>query len=140
MCQMNSSSMSNFAIKKYKNANLIVVNEREIRHEQRDKTTDLEKLIKKFVTEYKCKKIIVTAGSEGLFYFSKKNKKIKRYEAFTDKYIDKVGAGDVVYSISSLMLSSGVDEDISLIMSALGGHYAVNTVGNKEFVNFNDLR
>jgi len=140
MSQINSSSLSNYALKKYKFPHLIVINERELRHEFRDKNSKTELLIKKYSNDYFCKNVIVTAGKKGFYYFNKDVNKVSKYDAFTDKFIDKIGAGDVIFATLSLFFSSKLDRNLSMIMSSIAGHFAVNTIANKNFLELNKLK
>lgn len=140
MSQINSSSLSNFSMQKFKDAGLVVINERELQHQMFDKSSDINILIKKFSKIFRCKKIIVTSGERGLSYYERKKNKILKYDAFTDKYIDKIGAGDVVFGVSSLLISSKVNENLSLLIASLAGYKAVNTIANKDFVDFKTIK
>ena len=78
-------------MKNYTNVNCVIINEKEIRHELRDRNSNIENLMKKFSFEQKIKNLIVTRGSLGLILYNLKNKKIERCEAFAKKIKDKVG-------------------------------------------------
>lgn len=140
MSQINSSSLSNFALKKYKFPNLIVINERELRHELRDKSSDIESLMKKYSNEYYCKNMVITAGKNGFYFLNKNFGKVLKYDAFTDKFVDKIGAGDVIFATLSLFISSKLEKNLSMILSSIAGHFAVNTVANKNFLEFDKLK
>ena len=140
MSQVNSSSLSNFSMQKFKNAGLVVINERELQHQMLDKSSKIDILIKKFSNNFKCKKIIVTAGSKGFKFWEKNSRKILQYDAFSSKYIDKVGAGDVVFGVASLLLSSKIDKNLALVIASLAGYKAVNIIANKESIEFNDIK
>ena len=49
-------------MRNYKNLECLIINEREIRHEFRDRSNDLKVLIKKLSKEQKIKNLIVTSG------------------------------------------------------------------------------
>ncbi len=140
MSQINSSSLSNFALKKYKFPNLIVINERELRHELRDKSSNIESLMKKYSNEYYCKNMVITAGKNGFYFLNKNFGKVLKYDAFTDKFVDKIGAGDVIFATLSLFISSKLEKNLSMILSSIAGHFAVNTVANKNFLEFDKLK
>ncbi len=140
MSQVNSSSLGNFSMKKFKHANLVVINERELQHQMHDKTSSIDLLIMKFKKNFKCKKIIVTSGNKGFKFSEINSKKILQYDAFSDKYIDKIGAGDVVFCVASLLLESKIDKNLSLFIASLAGYKAVNIIANKEFIEFNDIK
>ena len=140
MSQINSNSLNNFSIKKFKHSNLIVINEKELQHQMLDKVTSIDILIKKFISKFKCKKLIVTAGNKGFKFGEMNSNIITQYDAFSNKFIDKVGAGDVVFAIASLLLSSKIEKNLSLIIASLAGYKAANIIANKEFIELNNIK
>ena len=87
-------------MRKYKNIDCLIINEKEIRHELRDRTGDLKILIKKLSKEQKIKNLIVTRGINGAILYNLKENDFILSDAFTKKAIDKVGAGDNVSDVS----------------------------------------
>ena len=55
--------------------------------------------------------------------------------AFTDKVVDKVGAGDAMLSIISLCLYSKIPEDLTLFLGTLAGANKVEYMGNSEYLD-----
>ena len=66
--QVNSSNIGYHSMKKYKNFDCLVINEKEIRHEMRNRSSDLKNLIKKLSSDQKIKNLIVTRGKLGPSY------------------------------------------------------------------------
>ena len=54
---------------KFKNADLVIINENEMRHEMRDKTEKVSKLIKKLAKKINAKCTTVTSGNQGATSF-----------------------------------------------------------------------
>ena len=81
--QINAANVGFHTISKYKNSNLVIINENELRHEMRDKEKDLNLLLrdlsKKINTDY----LAVTSGQEGVRVFDKIKNFIKECPAFT---------------------------------------------------------
>ena len=40
----------------------------------------------------------------------------------------------------SLFINAKLDKDISMMLSSIAGHFAINTVANKNFVEFDKLK
>jgi len=99
-CQINSSSIGSHNISKYERVDILIINEAELRFEEKNQTSDIEQIIENFSKKLKIKNIILTRGKKGSIYF--KNNKFYYCPAFAVKSIDKVGAGDAMLSISSL--------------------------------------
>tara|TARA_A100001015_G_C15043758_1_gene741792 strand:- start:191 stop:1702 length:1512 start_codon:yes stop_codon:yes gene_type:complete len=130
--QINSGNIGYHSMKKYKNCDCVVINEREIRQEFRDKNKKIEFLMKKLSTSQKIKNLIVTRGNEGsvLLY---KNKYFYS-DAFAKKAVDKIGAGDAMLSLVSLALKKRFSKELSLLFGSVAGAQSVEGLGNKETI------
>lgn len=137
--QINSSNIGYHSMKNYRNVNCVIINEREIRHELRDRNSEIEVLMRKLSYEQKIKNLIVTQGSLGLIIYNLKNNKFDRCEAFAKKIKDKIGAGDALLSILSLCLSKKMDIKLSILIGSLAAAYSVENIGNKEFIQKSKL-
>ncbi len=133
--QVNASNIGFHTIRNYKNFNTLVINEKEIRHEMRDKISKLEVLMNKLSKEKNIQNIIVTMGATGSVLFSKKENKFYYADAFAYKTIDKIGAGDTMLSLIGPSIKIGIDNDITLLIGSLGAAQSVETIGNKEAVS-----
>ncbi len=133
--QVNSSNIGFHTIRNYKNFNTLLINEKEIRHEVRDNVSELEVLMSYLAKEKNINNLIVTKGSKGSVLYKKNQKKFYYADAFANKIIDKVGAGDTMLSVIGPCIKSNLDSDISLLVSSLAASQSVETIGNKESVN-----
>ena len=127
--QVNSSNLSYHSIRKYKNTDCVVVNGLELRHEKRDRYTDIEKLAKEMRKEIKSKNIAVTQGKNGAFIVNNKGE-ITNCPAFATKIIDKVGSGDALLATLSIFLQQKNNEKLSLFASSLAAAQSVESIGN----------
>lgn len=123
--QVNSSSIGYHTISKYKKANLVLMNEKELRHELRDKSSNHIQLIKKLQKIIKCEYITITQGKRGATIYSTKTKKIKHVPAFARNVVDKVGAGDALFPILSICLKAKIPMDLSLFIASISA--AINS-------------
>ena len=129
--QINASNIGYHTIRNYKNFNSLIINEKEIRHEMRDKISTVEILMKKISKEKNIKNLIVTKGASGSVMYSKVKNKYYYSDAFAHKIIDKVGAGDTMLSIIGPCIKEKVDNDITLLLGSLAAAQSVETIGNK---------
>ena len=67
--------------------------------------------------------------------YEKKNKRFYHCEAFAQKVIDKIGAGDSMLSVAALGLKSNFDKDVVLLTGSLAAAKSVETIGNKEAIS-----
>ena len=132
--QVNASNHGYHSLSKYKKINTLLINENELRHEMRNKSEDILNLSIKMKKKYKIKNIVVTRGRKGALIILK-NMKLIECPAFTDKVVDKVGAGDAMLSIISLCLYSKIPEDLTLFLGTLAGANKVEYMGNSEYLD-----
>jgi rfaE bifunctional protein kinase chain/domain/rfaE bifunctional protein nucleotidyltransferase chain/domain len=133
--QINAANIGYHSMKKYKNVDCVVINEKEIRHELRNRSDNIESLIKKLSQEQKIKNLVVTRGVYGSILYEKKNNKFVWSDAFAKSVVDKIGAGDAMLSLIALSLKSGFSKELGLLIGSLTAAHSVETMGNKETAN-----
>ena len=133
--QANASNIGYHTIQKYKGVDCVVMNETELRHELRDKNEKIEILAKKLAKMIKIKNLIITKGSSGATLYNSNEKKYFNCPAFASKVVDKVGAGDSLLSIISLLLKLKFKSNISLFLGSLAASFSVEEMSNKVPIN-----
>ena len=133
--QVNAANIGFHSMRNYKNVNCVIINEREIRYELRDKNSKLEILMKRLSKEQNIKNLVVTRGDQGSIFYNKMENKFNLSEAYAKSVIDKIGAGDAMLSVIALCLRSGFNKELALLIASLAGAQSVRTIGNKESVN-----
>ena len=133
--QVNSANIGYHSMRNYKNINCVIVNEREIQHEMRDRNNKTEHLMKKLSFQQKIENIIVTRGKEGALIYSRKDKKFNSCVAFAYTAVDKIGAGDALLSIISLCLKNKFSNDLALFVGSLAAAQSTESIGNKNPVS-----
>ena len=136
-CQINSSSSGYHNIANYVGANLVIINENELRFELKNQKDKIETLIKILSKKLKFKNLILTRGSQGSIFYNGMN--FTYCPAFAKKIVDKVGAGDAMLSITSLAVYKKLDPMITLFLGSLASAIAVENAGNKINVNLDYL-
>ena len=129
--QINSSNIGFHTIRNYKNFNTLIINEKEIRHEMREKSLKLETLMIKLSLEKNIKNLIVTRGNNGSIMYIKNQKKFYFADAFAKNIIDKTGAGDTMLSLIGPCLKNNFDSNLTLLIGSLAAAQSVETIGNK---------
>ncbi len=130
--QINAANIGYHSMKKYKNINCMVVNEKEVRHELRDRTNDLKILMKRLAREQKIKTVIATKGQNGSIMYNLKENSFVQSDAFAKKVVDKIGSGDSMLALISLCLKSNFSKELSLLIGSLAAAYSTETMANKE--------
>ena len=130
MAQKNSNNSIFHTINHLKDFDLLCINEGELRSELKDKKTNIELIGKNFIKKYKLNYLVVTKGIDGSVLF---DSKLNKYycPAFNSKPVDKVGAGDAMLAILSILLKNKIDPSISLLIASLVSSNVVNNIGNK---------
>ncbi len=136
-CQVNSSSIKNHSFSIYKNSFTTIINETELRYEEKDHSSTIEFVMKKFNKKNNFKNLIVTRGKNGSIYL--KNAKFYYCPGFAIKSVDKVGAGDTMLAICSLAIIKDEHPEIVLLLGSLAASISIQSHGNKENVNIDLL-
>ena len=133
--QINAFNIGYHSLKKYRNINFLIINEKELRYELREKDIGLEELILKTDLKYKINNLLVTRGKNGSIFYSKKTSKFFYCPAFATSVIDKVGAGDAMLSTVSPLIRENFDIDFSLLVGSLSAAQSVETLSNSSVVD-----
>ena len=133
--QANAANTGYHTIQKYNNIDCVVMNEQELRQELRNKNEKVENLAKKLAKILNIKNLVITRGSNGAFLFDSKTKNIFYSPAFASKVVDKVGAGDTMLSIISLLIKLKSQHLLSLFLGSLAGAISVEGLSNKVPLN-----
>ena len=133
--QVNAANVGYHSMRNYKNVDCVIINEKEIRHETRDRNSKIEDLMKSLADQQNIKNLIVTQGSSGSVFYNKKDKRFTSCEAYAKNSVDKIGAGDAMLSIIALCLKSKFSSELALLAASLAAAHSVETIGNKEVIN-----
>ena len=132
--QVNAANIGFHAISKYHRADFICTNESEVRLDRRNRNGELKMLIKELAKKISCNKIMITRGTNGSVVYTKDNKFVD-CPAFALKIVDRIGAGDAVLSVTSLLAAIDVSAEVISFVGNLIGAEAVAVIGNKEPVS-----
>jgi rfaE bifunctional protein nucleotidyltransferase chain/domain len=129
MVQKNSNNPSFFSLDHIRNFDLLCINEGELRSELKNKKTNIDILAKNFLIKNKLKFIVITKGISGSILF---DNKLKKYScpSFNSRPIDKIGAGDSMLAILSVLLSNKFNPSTSLLIASILSSIVVNSMGN----------
>ena len=72
-------------------------------------------------------------------YFTQKNKRKIQCPAFARNVIDKVGAGDAMLSVMSLLCKVGCDPMVSIFLGSLAAAQNVEKLNNSDILNKNRI-
>jgi rfaE bifunctional protein kinase chain/domain/rfaE bifunctional protein nucleotidyltransferase chain/domain len=133
--QINAANIGYHTMNNYNNIDCAIINETELRHELRDRESDIETLMKQLTNNLLIKNMVVTQGTSGATLYSAEDEKYHNCPAFAEKVVDKIGAGDAMLALLSCLLKKGFDPDLSLFVGSLSAAQSVETIGNSVPVN-----
>lgn len=136
--QVNANNIGYHTLSKYRKIDALIINESELRHEMRNKNEELKTLAKILSKKMSIKNLVVTRGDKGAFLLND-YKYLIDCPAFSQKVVDKVGAGDTMLAIISLCLKSKVPLDLSLFLGNLVGSMSVSIFANSKKIDKNYL-
>ena len=102
-------------MKNYRNANCVIINESELRHEMRNRNDKIELLMRALSLKQNIENLIVTRGTNGALLFNRKKRKFNSCGAYAKSAVDKIGAGDAMLSIIALCLKSELSKELSIL-------------------------
>jgi len=136
--QVNAANHGFNTLSKYRCADYMCVSEKELRLEARSRRRDLNEIVRDVSDKLDCHKLMVTRGGSGCFSYGKDEGSFE-IPAFTDHFADRIGAGDAVFSVTSLAVASEVPmEVVGFIGNAVGAR-AVQIIGNKSYIERHTL-
>ncbi len=140
--QTNSDNRGYNLITKYNKANLLCVDEPELRLALSDKASTIDLLANKLNNKINYNTLVVTLGQNGIFVKSKQikslNKNVK-INAFELNPIDTIGAGDAVFGITSLLGSINTDIRAIAFVGNIFGALATKILGHSDFIKKNQV-
>ena len=136
--QLNAGNLGYNFITKYKRADFVCLNEKELRLPFQDKSGDIKVPINRLSDHLGLNKINITLGKSGGVYYQNGN--YYYVPSFTKNPVDTTGAGDAILSLTSLLAYKEVDP---LVLSFLGnsvGALTVKIIGNKKSIDPIELK
>lgn len=137
--QSNAGNRGYNTISKYGNADLVCLNSGEIQLELRNRNPDYFEIIPQIMEQKKAKYAVVTLGAEGLIVFDHLGS-IAKVPAFANKVVDKVGAGDAVLAISSMLASVGAPVEVVGFLANIVAAHEVSQLGHQTTLSFSDIK
>lgn len=138
-CQINANNKGRHSISKYKNLDCALINESELRYEMRDGYSKINNLVKDFSNEIKSNLIIITQGNQGCLLYDKKKNLFQKCPAFASIITDKVGAGDSLFSIFSIIFYYTRSTSLALLAGSISASMSLKKFGNEKEINMKSL-
>ena len=117
---------------------MISINGSELQLELRDRSPDYIHIVPKIIQEKNASFAVVTLGGEGLLVFDDKGN-YEKVPAFATKIVDKVGAGDSVFIIASLLAKVNAPLKVIGFLANLVAAHEVSQLGHQKSLERSDL-
>lgn len=131
--QTNSANIGFNLVTKYPKVDYVCVDEPEIRLAAQNRSGLLEDLILLVGKKLKSSKITVTRGHNGAIVYSEEQG-FTRIPIFSSEIVDRVGAGDAFFAITSPCAASDFPTDLIGFIGNMVGALAVKIVCNRSFI------
>lgn len=127
--QINASNIGTHSIRKYHHMDCLIINENELRHEMRERESDVGQIANKLKDNIDAKYIAVTQGKNGAILIDNQKKSLKS-PGFAQQVVDKIGSGDALLALLSICLHDNFDEKLAMFIGSLAAAQSVETLGN----------
>lgn len=128
--QVNAGNMGFNTVYKYPRADFICISEKEIRMAAHSRVRPLYDIVSSVAERMHCPRMLITRGKQGCLAWSA-DEGFFDVPAFTGHIVDRVGAGDAVLSVVSLLARLGAPMEMVGVMANIAGAQAVGTMSNR---------
>jgi len=132
--QSNAGNRGFNTISKYSKADFVSLAEHEIRLETREVSGRLFPIMAELAHNMFCRYFVVTRGKKGCILTDKQGG-LYQVPSFAQKVVDRVGAGDAFFVMTSLYSVLGVPGEILGFIGNVAGSLAVEIMGNKKSID-----
>ncbi len=131
--QTNSANQGYNLVTKYPTAHYICIDEPELRLAMQAKYIPIKELILEFSKKYPNTLITITRGHNGSVTSFEKDGQREFFEfpSLSNKIVDRVGAGDAYFALTSLLAASGAPPELLGFLGNAAGAMAVEVVCNR---------
>ena len=129
--QSNAGNRGFNTFSKYPRIDLLSLNGGELELELRKRDLNYRAVVPQIMREKNCKYAVVTLGGGGLLTFDASGE-CASTPALASKVVDKVGAGDSVLAISSMLAFLEAPKEIIGLLSSVVAAFEVSQLGHQE--------
>jgi rfaE bifunctional protein nucleotidyltransferase chain/domain len=132
--QSNAGNRGFNPISKYSRADYVCLANHEIEIETRMREGDVRDLLTEVSRRVDCHNFTVTLGKNGSLHYSSEHGFIE-VPAFATKTVDRVGAGDAVLALTSMLVAQDTPGEIVGFVGNIAGAELVTELGNRVPLN-----
>ena len=132
--QTNADNQGYNTISKYRRADFVSLSEKELRLEVRSRRRETVSIMEEVAHKLGCNTLLATRGQTGNLLWSRKEG-FSRSPSLSDRILDRVGAGDAVFSATTICVAQGAPVEVVGFIGNIVGAHAVATVGHRTFLD-----
>lgn len=136
--QSNAGNRGFNTISKYTKPGFVCLNGGEMALELRRRHLTVDELVPQLHERTGADRVIVTAGAQGLVC-CESDSGTTHVPAFAPNVRDRVGAGDALFAMTSLLSAAGAPADVTGLFGNLAGAVAVGQLGNRTHLVAGDI-
>ena len=136
--QANAGNRGFNTLSKYPRADFFAANSGELSLEFRDKNLNYREVVPTLMAKLGANGAVLTLGADGLMVFNERD--LENAPALASKVIDKVGAGDSVFAIASLLSYLKAPLPIIGLVSNLVAAHEVSQLGHRTTLSIGDIK
>lgn len=132
--QVNADNQGFNTISKYPRADFVSLSEKEIRLEVRSRRRETSSIMEEVAGKLGCGTLLVTQGQTGNLLYNR-DVGFSSSPSLSNRILDRVGAGDAVFSATTICVAQGAPVDVVGFIGNIVGAHAVATVGHRSFLD-----
>jgi len=132
--QANAGNRGYHVATRYRRCDFLSLASHELRLAMRDKPAHERILTERLAQRLDCEKMVTTLGRRGCLVYGR-GEDLLAIPALARNVVDRVGAGDALFAITSLAARLGVNNEILGFLGNAVGAQAVEVIGNKKAID-----
>ena len=132
--QANSGNFGFHTVTRYRRADFVSLSENEIRLEMRRRNGEIRPMMEHLLKKLGARQFIITRGRKGCMILNNEMDFVA-VPTFAQTVVDRVGAGDALFAVTSLGAFLNVSNEINGFIGNVAGSLAVEVLGNKKSVD-----
>lgn len=136
--QSNAGNRGFNSVSRYPRVDIVSLNGGEISLEMRRKHATLRELVPDLAKQTGARWVVVTEGAKGLSLWNT-GAQVVEMPAFTERVRDRVGAGDALFAMVSVLLATNTPIPVVGLLGNLAGAAMVSDLGNRYTLSSVDM-
>ena len=132
--QTNADNQGYNTISKYRRADFVSLSEKELRLEVRSRRRETASIMEEVAGKMGCGTLLATRGQTGNLLWNR-SEGFSRSPSLSNRILDRVGAGDAVFSATTICVAQGAPVEVVGFIGNIVGAHAVATVGHRTFLD-----